>query len=210
LFLTGCAVWLQLAWSSQPRAQDNPPQVGVFFDTVGNSCSATLEPWEPITAYVLAFLEPGIELGGALFSLELPIDLEVDPISILWPKNSTRAGTLTGSEGLELTLQGCLTTTGAPVVLATFSLLDKNLHNITRPDLRISIAGGTISAPDTLSLLQPNLKVCDPNDPWGYSSLIAASGTRTTFNCTAEDCPCIETSVSPITWTALRKLYADD
>ena len=79
-----------------------------------------------------------------------------------------------------------------------------------RPDLEIRVLGGTITAPDTLKLTEPNLKVCDPDDPEGYSELIVAPASRATMNCSSGDCPCNETAVRQHTWTAVRKLYAND
>ena len=206
-FLTRCVATLLVAWTTSGQAQDNPPQIGVFFDTAGNSCNTTLIPFGSVRAHLLAFVEPGVELGGAFFRLQVPPSIDIEDVQ--WAKNSNHKGGLTATTGAELIFQVCPTTTGAPVTLVSFLLTDVSFGG-PRPDLLIDIGGGTITAPDTLTLRQPNFKVCDPNDPEGYSDLIVATSTRTTMNCSAGECPCSETALTPTTWTALRKLYADD
>lgn len=207
LWITGFCLLMVLAGCKGAAAQINPPQVGVFFDTAGNTCSVTLEPFLPVQAHILAFVEPGVDLSGCFFSLQLPPEMNIDAIT--WPKNSNQSGTLTSSIGVNLTFQICATTTTEPVTLVSFELTDVSFGGI-RPDLYIEVMGGTITAPDTLVLLEANLKVCDPENPEGYADLIVAPSTRATMNCSAGSCPCNETSVISRTWTAVRKLYADD
>jgi len=191
-------------------AQDNPPEVGLFFDQTGEACTAILEPFDGgVQAHILAFVESGFELGGAFLRLELPPFLQIQNGSLIWPKNTDAKGSLITGEGLDLSFQVCPTSTGEPITLVTFVLEDVNFVGV-RPDLEVKILGGTITAPDTLTLKEPNLKVCDPNDPEGYTELVVAPSTVATLNCSAGDCPCNETAVSSITWTAVRRLYADD
>jgi hypothetical protein len=192
-------------------AQNDPPEVGLFFDQTGDACNAILEPFAPLgaPAHILAFVESGFELGGAFIRMELPPFLQIRDGSIRWPKNTDAKGSLTSGEGLDLSFQVCPTSTGEPITLVSFVLEDVNFVGV-RPDLEVKILGGTITAPDTLTLKEPNLKVCDPDHPEGYIDLVVAPSTLATLNCSAGDCPCNETAVSSTTWTAVRRLYADD
>jgi hypothetical protein len=198
--------------SPSPGAgQTATPRVGVYFDEQGNACSANLEPFDPVgvQAHILAFVEPGTELAGALFRLELPSEIQIVNGTVEWPKNSTVTGSMTSTTGTDLQLQICPTSDGTPVRLVSFVLNDIRPGMDPRPDLEIKVAGGTIAA-DTLTLKEPNLKLCDPDQPDGYADLIVAPTTLATLNCSSGNCPCEVTAVQRRTWTAVRKLYADD
>jgi hypothetical protein len=206
------ALALSVALVPRPGAsQVTPPRVGIYFDQQGTVCSAPLEPFDPVgvQAHVLAFVEPGTEMAGAFFRLELPPQITIVPNSEEWPKNSNPVGSMTSVNGMDLQFQLCTIAGSEPVRLVSFVLNDISLGGV-RPDLEIRVLGGTIAAADTLVLKEPNLKVCDPNEPEGYLDLIVAPSTLTTLNCSSGDCPCETTAVRPTTWTAVRKLYADD
>lgn len=209
LLLVGLTTMCLALVPAASPAQNDPPQVGLFFDQNGTACNAALAPFDGgVQAHILAFVDPGIELGGALFRLELPPFLMIE--SIVWPRNTDPKGSMTTSEGMDLRFQICPESTGAPIILVSFVLTDVSFGGEVRPDMEIKVLGGTITAPDTLTFQEPNLKICDPNDPEGYTELLVAPSTLATLNCSAGDCPCNETAVSSMTWTAVRKLYADD
>jgi hypothetical protein len=180
-------------------------EVGIFFDDNGQMCVTTIENFgAPVQARIFAFAEAGTLLNGALLRLEMPIGFRIQNVELPKGKNDM-VGDLNSSDGLDVTLSECPEVTG-PVLLLEFELVHEDpFGELMVPDVLLELKGGTNVA-DSLTLEQPQLKLCDPDDPLGGEfELVEAQSQRTTLNCTGE-CPCT-TAVVRRSWTHVKSHY---
>ncbi|MFQ5599509.1 MAG: hypothetical protein ACE5G2_03025 [Candidatus Krumholzibacteriia bacterium] len=180
-------------------------EVGVFFDEGAQTCVAAVEPFGPaVRTHLFVFAEDGTALNGAILRLLLRPGFRIR--SELWPRNTTHEGSLISFNGVDVTFEGCVIAQG-PVLLLSFDLVDEGLRPGPEPDVVLRLEGGTVVA-DSLTLTEPHLKVCDPDDPFGEEpQLIAAKSIQATLNCTG-DCPCA-TAIGRKTWSAVKRLFLE-
>ncbi len=179
-------------------------RIGVFFDSGAQSCVGEIRNYAPEQrAYVYALVPDGTVLNGALLRLVLPHGLVVG--SVLLPHMAETRGTLTGPEGLEITLQDCLPASG-PVLLLRF-----DFHQFDRdvdpggmvPDMRMQIKGGATA--DSLAFEKPQVRIAGEDCINGTPQLVEALALQSTLNCTA-DCPCT-TAVRRSSWADVKRRF---
>jgi hypothetical protein len=182
-------------------------RVGLFFDDQASVCSAQIDTFDPncLHAYIFVFPPPNFVLGGAVFKLQLPVNIEVcaqDPVT--YPRDLVFADRGSLETGLVLQFSHCVTG-GQPLLVAEFGLVDLNLDPTPRQNLSLHFVGAPL---DTLVASDlPRLLVCDPINPDGNLGLIDAAGVDATLNCT-QHCGCT-TALVLRTWTAVKSLYRE-
>ncbi len=191
-----------------PRTQAQ--EVGLFFDENAEVCVGTIENFgAAVTIYVFAFVEPSVTLNGASLRLELPNNFEVSNQTEPRQGMNTLSGEIASTQGIDVTLSPCQPG-GAPVLLMSFDLSHFDLNLPGGPqveDLELKLRGGTIVA-DSLNLVEPNLKLCDPEDPLGGTvELREAVSLQATLNCSSQ-CPCTVATL-PRTWADIKRLYLE-
>ncbi len=182
-------------------------EVGLFFDENAETCVESIENFGPgVKIFVFAFAPSGVTLNGASLRLELPAGIVVANEQEPRDGQNTLTGNIDASLGVDVTLSPCVPG-GGPVLLMSFELshFDPSDPSAHFEDLELKLRGGTIVA-DSLDLVEPNLKICDPDDPLGGEfELQEAVSLRATLNCTTE-CPCT-TAIRQRTWADFKRLY---
>lgn len=183
-------------------------EVGLFFDEAGTSCVGQIRPFGQVQVYALAFLDEETDFAGALLSLKLPVGISIvgDTGGIVWPKDCTRTGNLLAETGIDLQFQRCPRRSGV-VELFHMVLEDLTFGDLPRPDLRIEVGGAAIPGDSTLLKL-PQLKICDGQNPDGYSEIREMQPLLATLNCSS-DCPCT-VSVTTQTWGTVKRRFQED
>lgn len=183
-------------------------EIGIFFDENASSCVAEIQNFGPaVKAHVFAFVPPDTLLNGAVLRLELDSGFVVHNQEAAKGQGNGLEGDIASPTGVDVTLAEC-PPGGAPVLIMRFDLL---LQDIDNPggveNVIFKLRGGTVVA-DSLDLTEPNLKVCDPDDPLGGEPELApAVALQATLNCTSE-CPCT-VAVQRRTWAELKRLYLE-
>lgn len=189
-------------------ARANALEIGIFFDENAESCVAEIQNFGPaVKAHVFAFVSADTALNGAVLRLELDSGFVVRNEEAAKGQGNGLEGEIASPTGVDVTLAEC-PPGGAPVLLMTFDLelADPDLKDPVA-DVRLKLRGGTVVA-DSLDLTEPNLKVCDPDDPLGGDpELKPAVALQATLNCTSE-CPCT-VAVQRRTWAELKRLYLE-
>ena len=194
---------------SLPLSVVHGQEVGMFFDENAEVCVRDIENFGPaLKIYVFAFAEPELTLNGAFIRLALPVGFQVRNQEGPPDAQNTIAGDIASPLGIDITLSPCKPA-GAPVLLMTFELshFDSQNPDAHVEDLLLKLRGGTIVA-DDLTLTEPNLKICDPDDPLeGQFELAEAVALQATLNCTSE-CPCT-VAIAAGTWADFKRLYLE-
>lgn len=198
-----CLAFLFLAPAAEGRG------IGLFFDENAETCVAEIGNFDPpIKVWIFAFADPGDTLQGAILRLERPQGFEVTNVELPREGHYTMAGDLTSANGADITVSPCTLST-APVLLMTFELQ----HFDTAPgaparvwDLQLPLRGGTIVA-DSLTLVEPHLKLCAADPIEGRAELVLAEVRPSTLNCTSE-CPCT-VGVARSSWAEFKRLFLE-
>lgn len=190
--------------SARAASAQSEFRIGVFFDTGARSCVSEIRNNGPTqSAYVYALVPNGTVVNGALLRLVVPHGLVIT--SYRPPHSVHFDGTLTGSAGLEITMQLCEPATG-PVLLLSFDFhqFDENvLPGAIVPDMLIQVKGGATT--DSLVYEKPQVKIAGDDCLNGVSQLVEAVALQSTLNCTA-DCPCT-TAVRTSSWADVKRRF---
>ena len=185
-------------------------EVGMFFDENAEVCVGSIENFgSAVKVRVFAFVGAEVTLNGASLRLELPNGFEVSNQGEPRQGMNTLTGDINSTLGIDITLSPCQLG-GAPVLLLSFDLthFDTGLPGGPQvQDLELKLRGGTIVA-DSLNLVEPTLKLCDPEDPLGGTTeLKEAVALQATLNCSAQ-CPCT-VGTRPKAWSDFKRLYLE-
>jgi hypothetical protein len=176
--------------------------LGLYFDAAGTSCTAAISSFGTLQVYLVARLDTGDELVGAIFRIRMPSGIVITEDSVQFPRNVGGVMDGTVTSGMNLQLFPCQPT-DEPVVLLQFEIWESSLQ--PRTDLVLELEG---FAEDSLtSSNMPQIKICDPQDPGGHTSLVPTPKARANLNCTA-DCPCI-VGVERRRWGGIKSLYRE-
>jgi hypothetical protein len=186
-------------------------EVGLFFDENAETCVRDVHNFAPpVKVWVFAFADPGDTLQGALLRFNRPAGFEVTAQEL--PRDGglhTKTGDLIEPDGIEITLSPCVVTSSAPILLMTFDLqhFDRNMGSGSQVwDLELQLRGGTIIA-DSLTLLDPHLKLCAADPIEGETELVVAENRPSTLNCTSE-CPCT-VGVARRSWAEFKRIFLE-
>jgi hypothetical protein len=182
-------------------------RVGVFFDDSGQTCVGEIRNFgSDVRAHIFAVVPEGTEMNGAVLGLDLPPGIILREVT--WAKNVDAEGNLVSRSGLDFTFLGCPPATG-PVLLASLVLYqsDDNYEGGVRvPDIQLLLRGG-VTAADSVSYVDPQVKICSGDPLGGDPDFVRAPSYRATLNCSS-NCPC-ETSVMAKTWGWVKSLFRE-
>jgi hypothetical protein len=177
-------------------------RIGLFFDEEGTLCEAPIAYFDVVHVYVVGFPPADSSLSGALFSLELPPNLEVlsGTLRVRRELVQSVSGDVDALQDLNLRFVSCVETS-EPLPMLEFDLWEGSQS--LRHDLRVRLTGAALDS--LLVLAHPTWKICEPTDPEGFSSLVTAPSVDAVFNCTRA-CYCT-TAVRNATWSVIKSLY---
>lgn len=195
--LVGAVGLLLLVPSTTPGQR-----IGLFFDPAATLCEAPLVGlFDSVRVYVVGFPPADSLLGGALLSVELPPLVEIWPGTFRIRRDVVFdiVGDVANLRDLDVRFRGCVDT-NEPLPLMEFVIYEGS--DTPRSNVRLRLTGAAV---DSLSLLYPAWKFCDPADPEHFVGYVHAPSVDAVLNCTV-GCYCT-TAVRHATWSAIKSLY---